>query len=144
MKLPDGYVIDSVTGYLEPIKSESDDAPRQITAFHKTAFLKHFRISGNRTAAITKQGFRYPELEWHLKNDAQFKADFAETLLAMRHEIEEGLFRGTMKGVNLQAQQRWLEVHFPEDYARGPAAVKAKGKGVAGKSRLDTILEDLE
>lgn len=130
-EVPAGYKIDGVTGYLESIDGTG------IQPKHKTAFLKAFRKSGDKTLAITHQGFRYLELDWHFHNDAAFKLDFKETLLAMKHEIESIQFENAAKPSGHRDRQIWLETNFPEEYGK-----KTAPKGERSKSRLDTLLED--
>ncbi len=123
---------DSVTGYLESIDGTG------IQPRHKTAFLKNFKKSGDKTRAIEAQGYTWAELEWHLENDAKFKADLKATFVAMRHEIEGMMFEAAFKATGHRERQLWLETNFPEDYGK-----KAIPKGVKEKSKIDTLLENL-
>lgn len=128
------FSICPVTGYLEPRNGEG------ILPKHKTAFLKHYRKSCDKTAAITVLGFRYTDLEWHFANDKQFAQDFRETQLAMKHELESITFEQASKPSGHNSRQVWLATFFPEEYGK-----KAGGsKLTEPKSRLDGLLDDLE
>jgi hypothetical protein len=131
-EVPAGYHLCSVTGFLE-----SNDGTG-IQPKHKTAFLKHFKKSGDKTKAIETQGYRYMDLEWHLQNDTTFKREYRETLLAMKHELESIQFEHAMKANGHRDRQLWLETNFPEDYGK-----KSLPKGQKNKSKLDTLLDDL-
>ena len=130
-ELPAGHRIDKVTGYLESIDGTG------IQPRHKTAFLKSFRKSGDKTLAITHQGYRYLDLEWHFQNDAVFATDFKETLLAMKHEIESIQFENASKPSGHRDRQIWLETNFPAEYGK-----KVAPKGERSKSRLDVLLDE--
>lgn len=130
--VPNGYKICEVTGYLEPIENKG------ILPRHKTAFLKFFKKSGDKTKAIESQGYRFTDLEWHLQNDTTFKRDYRETLLAMKHELESIQYEHALKASGHRDRQTWLETNFPEDYGK-----KALPKGQKQKSRLDGLLEEL-
>lgn len=130
--IPEGYRIDEVTGYLESLTNTG------IQPKHKSGFLKAFKKSGDKTKSIEYQGFRFTELEWHLQNDAIFKRDYREVLLAMKHELESIQFEHAMKANGHRDRQTWLETNFPEEYGK-----KALPKGQKSKSKLDILLDDL-
>lgn len=131
-QVPEGYRIDPVTGYLESIDGTG------IQPKHKTAFLKAFKKSGDKTLAITHQGFRFLELDWHFKNDAAFNLDFKETLLAMKHAIEATQFENASKPSGHRDRAIWLETNFPEEYGKKP-----NHKGQRSKSKLDGLLGEI-
>lgn len=130
--IPNGYQIDPATNFLESLDGKG------INPRHKTAFLKHYKKSGDKTRAIEAQGFTFTDLEWHLQNDTTFKREFRETLLSMRHELESILFQNASKPTGYRDRQIWLETNFPEDYGK-----KGPPKGQKNKSKLDTLLDDL-
>lgn len=123
---------DSVTGYLERTDGTG------ILPRHKTAFLKNFKKSGDKTKAIEAQGFKFSELAWHLENDEQFKADLHDVFLSMKHELEGMMFESAFKASGHRERQLWLETNFPAEYGK-----KAAPKGVKEKSKIDTLLENL-
>ncbi len=131
-EIPAGYKICDATGYLESLDGTG------IQPKHLTAFLKHFRKSGDKTKAVETQGFRFADIEWHFQNDTTFKRDYREVLLSMKHELESILYGNAFKASGYRERQLWLETNFPEDYGK-----KALPKGQKQKSRLDTLLEDL-
>lgn len=130
--VPEGYRLCSATGYLESLDGTG------VSVKAKTAFLKHFKKSGDKTKAIELQGFRFTDLEWHLVNDQTFKRDYRETLLAMKHELESIQYENAFKASGHRDRQLWLETNFPEEYGK-----KALPKGQKQKSKLDTLLDDL-
>lgn len=130
--VPENFEVCGVTGYLQ------QKGGHGIQPKHKTAFLKAFKKSGDKTKAIEFQGFRFTDLEWHLTNDTVFKNDYRETLLAMKHELEGLMYENAFKATGHRERQAWLETNFPDEYGR-----KAVPKGAKSKSRLDTLLEDL-
>jgi hypothetical protein len=123
---------DSVTGYLEPLSGEG------ILPRHKTAFLKNFKKTGDKTKAIESQGFRFSDIAWHIENDPQFKADLRDTFLSMKHELEGMMFESAFKASGHRERQLWLETNFPEEYGK-----RAAPKGQKEKSKIDTLLENL-
>lgn len=132
IEIPEGYRTDTVTGYLESIDGTG------IQPKHKTAFLKNFKKSGDKTKAIEFQGFTFTDLEWHLQNDAVFKKSYREVLLAMKHELEGLMYENAFKSNGHRERQMWLETNFPEDYGK-----KVLPKGQKNKSKLETLLDDL-
>lgn len=130
--VPEGYRLCQATKYLEPTDGTG------ILPKHKSAFLKHFKKSGDKTKAIETQGFRFTDLEWHLANDAVFKQDYRETLLAMKHELESIQYENAFKASGHRDRQLWLETNFPEEYGK-----KALPKGQKSKSKLDSLLEEI-
>lgn len=131
-EVPQGYKVCEVTGYLESLDGKG------ISPRIKTAFLKSFKKTGDKTRSIESQGFRYSELEWHLQNDHRFQYDLKETLLAMKHEIEGVMFTQALENRGDASRREWLQVNFPEEYVK-----KALPKGQKQKSRLDGLLDDL-
>lgn len=130
--VPENFKICPTTGFLESVDGTG------IQPKHKTAFLKNFKKSGDKTKAIEAQGFTFGELEWHLTNDATFKTNYRETLLAMKHELEGLMYENAFKASGHRERLAWLETNFPEDYGK-----KALPKGQKQKSKLDTLLDDL-
>lgn len=130
--VPENYKICDATGYLESLDGTG------IQPKHKSAFLKAFKKSGDKTKAIEFQGFTFTDLEWHLTNDAVFKKSYREVLLAMKHELEGLMYENAFKASGHRERQAWLETNFPEEYGK-----KALPKGQKQKSRLDTLLDDL-
>lgn len=132
IEIPDGFKLCEVTGYLESLTNTG------IQPKHKTAFLKAFKKSGDKTKAIEYQGFTFTDLEWHLQNDAVFKRHYRDTLLAMKHELEGLMYENAFKSSGHRERRTWLETNFPEDYGK-----KAVPKGQKQKSKLDILLDDL-
>lgn len=132
LPIPPDYQICPVTGYLEKTDGTG------IQPKHLTAFLKHFRKSGDKTAAITFQGFRYSQLDWFFQHDAAFKADFKETLYAMKHGIEGLMFEQSQKPSGLRDRQKWLEINFPDEYG-----TKRIEKNKGRKNQIESLLSDL-
>lgn len=129
--IPEGFRVCTITGYLESLDGTG------VTVKAKSAFLKHFKKSGDKTKAIETQGFRFTDLEWHLQNDANFKRDYRETLLAMKHELESMMYESAFKASGHRDRQKWLEVNFPDEYGK-----VVKPKGQKNKSKLDGLLEE--
>lgn len=132
-EIPAEYKKCDVTGYLERLDGKG------ISPRIKTAFLKSFKKTGDKTRSIESQGYRYSELEWHLQHDAQFAQDLKETLVAMKHEIEGVMFTQALENRGDASRKEWLQVNFPDEY------IKKTGlpKGQKQKSRLDGLLDDL-
>lgn len=130
--IPDNFRICTITGYLESLDGTG------VTVKAKTAFLKHFKKSGDKTKAIETQGYRFTDLEWHLQNDTTFKRDYRETLLAMKHELESMMYENAFKTSGHRDRQKWLEVNFPEEYGKITLP-----KGQKQKSKLDGLFDDI-
>lgn len=130
---PQELITDPVTGYI--VNADGTG----IQSRHKTGFLKHFRKSGDKTRAADSQGFRYVLFEEQLKTDKQFKSDYEDTLLAMKHELEGLMFEQASGKSGQKDRLLWLQKNFPGEYNTNKG-----GKSERSKSRVENLLEELK
>lgn len=132
-----GYIVDSVTGFLQKNlqKTENVGSVHIFNPREKTAFLKALKTHGNQSKAANDLGYRYSEVQWHLRHDVGFREAFEETLLEMKHELEGKLYKSGLMGRSKEAKI-WLDAHFPAEY-------KASGKPAPKKDKKDALIDDL-
>lgn len=123
------YNIDSVTGFIE------DSIPPRV----KTAFLKALKANGNQSAAATKHGITWAEMDLELKKDPIFHKAYMEVLTDMKHELESILYTKAIDKKDTKSALSWLSAKFPDEYRTG--AKKADKKD--NKEKLfDRLLND--
>lgn len=115
---------------------EKSIEPVKISELQKNKFLRVFRNTGDLSGAADEAGVGTARMMEELKTNEQFKQDYQQVLLKMKHKIEGIMFTsGTLKA----GYKLWLETYFPEQYKVRKAPIKQKRE----KSAVDQLLEDL-
>ena len=121
--------------------------PYKFTKTRRKVYLGHLRDGKGRCKAAELVGLNVKTIERHAASDPTWAAAVEDAEMIRDDEVEESYYKQA-KGGNVQAAQRWLEVHRPEEWAPKKEIVpgsspKAPLYVAPGHIDWDAIPEDL-